>query len=345
MATNLRLYYACQALGIAPSASPTSYQTVRGLQSVGINTKFNLEQVFEIGQLEIYENIENIPDVEVTLEKVLDGYCPIYLMATENAVAATLVGRSNQRCNVALSIFQDTTSLASGTPLKQCIMSGMFVSQLGYDIMVEGNAKESVTMVGNNKVWATGSFVYNGFTGTHGVTSLSPKAAEGVNRRQDIVMTGCLFPQSIPGINGSNLNVETSGVYAAAIQSIKVSANLGRDQLLELGRKGPYFRYVNFPVEVSTAIEVISKEGDLVEATEAGVYGSGDNIIDEPIRVAMNEGLLLDMGSKNKLSSVNYGGANAGSRGGNATATYSYTTFNDLTVKHASDVTVALRPS
>ena len=41
------------------------------------------------------------------------------------------------------------------------------------------------------------------------------------------------------------------------------------------------------------------------------------------------------LGNKNKLSSVTYGGGDAG--GGNATVTYSYSTFNDFTVVHWAD--------
>jgi hypothetical protein len=341
---NHRIFYAAQAVGLASfDNSPTAYTAVRGLQQLGVNTKFNLEQVFEIGQLEIYDNIEHIPDVEITMEKVLDGYCPIFLLATQGSPAATLIGRSTARANVALAIYAETVTNASGTPLSQCIMSGVYVSQLGYDIMVEGLAKESVTLVGNNKVWATGSFTFTGMTTGNGVSSMAPAAPEGVDRRENIVMTGCVFPNSIRGIV-SNANTATSGVFAASLQSIKVSANLGRDQLLELGRKGPYFRYVNWPVEVTTAIEIMGKDGDLVVATETGIYSNGENVTAEPIKVVMQEGLVLDMGTRNRLSSVNYGGGNAGSRGGNATVSLSYVGYNDLTVQHPADPTVGLRP-
>jgi hypothetical protein len=40
--------------------------------------------------------------------------------------------------------------------------------------------------------------------------------------------------------------------------------------------------------------------------------------------------LGIDLGSKNKLTSVNYAGGDTG--GGNATVTYSYQTFNKLVV-------------
>jgi hypothetical protein len=37
--------------------------------------------------------------------------------------------------------------------------------------------------------------------------------------------------------------------YGLMIQRIKVSTKLGREELYELGRRGPYFRYVTEPEE------------------------------------------------------------------------------------------------
>ena len=68
---NTRVYYATQAVGLKPrNAADTHGNTEyypKGVQSVGISTNFNLEQVFQLGQLEIYDNVENVPDVEVCL--------------------------------------------------------------------------------------------------------------------------------------------------------------------------------------------------------------------------------------------------------------------------------------
>lgn len=341
---NNRVFYACESVGISPFQATPAYTAVRGLQTVGAGLKFQLEALFEIGQLASYEFIENLPDAELTLEKVLDGYPLVYHLATQGAAASTLAGRSNQRCHVAMSIFDDTSSNASGVPISQQLNSGMYVSQVGYDVMVEGDAKESCTLVGNHQSWLTGSFTFSGMSGAHGVTSMSPAAPSGVNRRQDMIMSGCLWPRDIRGINSSRLNVDTGSGFNAPIQSVKVSANLGREMLLELGRRGPYFRYVNFPVEVSTAIETNARDGSLKSASEDGIYAGNMNVQDETIFIAMNEGLQLNMGTKNKLNSVNYGGANAGGRGGNATITYQYTNQNDLDVKHTADPTAGLRP-
>lgn len=353
---NRRIFYATEAFGLAPFATgqnppvtPSGFTAVRGLQSLGVNTRFNLEQVFEIGQLAIYENIENLPDVEINTEKALDGYCPVYLLATQGAVAATLIGRSNQRANAAMSIYTDTASLASGAPNTQCVMSGVYISQVAYDMDINGNARETCTLIGNNKVWATGSpFTFSGFTPSGGVTSLSPYAPEGVNRRQDMVMASCRWPTEIPGISSSGTNdvdnTNSSGpCFGASIQSVRVSAPLNREDIFELGRRQPYFKYVGFPVEITTAIEINGKAGDLIQGTEDGILGSGNNLSPQAIKVVMQEGLIVDLGSQNKLSGVQHGGGNAGARGGNVTLTYNYVTQNDFTVTHPQDATVALR--
>ena len=331
---NNRIYYACQALAISPYQATPVWTTLRGLQSAGINTKFNLQQIYEIGQLAIYQNYEDVPDVEVTVEKVLDGYCPAYCLATSGAPASTLIGRSNQRAHIAMSLYADTTSLASGAPNQEVVMSGMYVSQVGYNFATTGPFTENVTFVGNTKVWQTGAFDFSGFTSAHGVVSLAPSSASGVNFRQHIDLTASRFPTQIPGINasGQNLSTATSGAFDASIQSVKTSCNLGRDQILELGRKNPYFRFMKVPADTSTSIEIIAKVGDLINC-----YETTNSTKDEIIKLKTQEGTAIDLGSKNRLQSVNYGGANAGGGGGNATVTFQYIGFNDFDVRHPAD--------
>lgn len=356
---NRRIFYACQAVGIAKESAGTTFKPIRGLQSVGINTTFNLEQVFEIGMISIYENIENVPDVEVTLEKVLDGYPLIYHLATEDASSRSLVGRSNAKANLGLAIYDDTSEAASGTPVASCFVSGCFVSQVSYKIGVDGNATESVTIVANNKEWVspTGDRKFDpdfepvdraGFwdadpfpSGDDG----TPAARSGIARRQHLNMSKSVFPSIIPGItktsgtglyaSGINQLNTSLGCYNVSFQSFSASVNLGREQILELGRKVPYFRYVKFPVEVTSEFEILSKSGDAVNAIEEGTDGYGNNLGNETIIVYLTEGTKIDLGSKNKLQSVNYQGG--GTDGGNATATYSFQTFNDFTITHRAD--------
>jgi hypothetical protein len=163
----------------------------------------------------------------------------------------------------------------------------------------------------------------------------------GVQRRENVLFGNApvngytRLPNEIQGISSSGTNNLTSDVFGAHVQTISVSCDLGREALNELGRRGPYFRYVNFPVEVTCEIETTSAQGDLIDATEVGLGGSGSNLTDQVIYIVMQDSTKIDLGDNNKLASVAYGGADAG--GGNATVTYSYTTFNDFTVTHNAD--------
>lgn len=44
-------------------------------------------------------------------------------------------------------------------------------------------------------------------------------------------------------------------MYSTMIQDIKITADLGRTPVWELGRIAPYHRYVNFPVNIKTDVE------------------------------------------------------------------------------------------
>jgi hypothetical protein len=329
-----RIFFAVQQVGVAQDGTNT-FTSIHGLQSVGINTKFNLEQVFEMGQLAIYQNVENVPDVDVTMEKVIDGYPLIYHLLTQGAPAATLVGRSNVKAIIGLSIYPDTNSSASGTPLSQCTTSGMFVSSLDYTVNVNGNCTESVTAVGNNKVW-NNSFTATAFTNTD-----VPAAASGVQRRQHVLLGSgqTLIPSEIPGTQSDGSVRFTDGQSADVhLQSIRMSANLGREALYELGHKGPYHRYVNFPVEVRCDIEILDTTGDQITALQ-----EVDNLTGHAIKVKLSDSTTFDLGSQNKVTSVTQAGANASNNGGNGTVTYSYITYNDFTVSNLYDPTTGLR--
>ena len=63
---NRRIYFANQQVAFKPVGA-SSWNVAHGVQSVAVTTTFNLEQAFELGQLAIYENIEGVPDVEVTM--------------------------------------------------------------------------------------------------------------------------------------------------------------------------------------------------------------------------------------------------------------------------------------
>lgn len=337
---NARLFYACMNIGIAPQGSTTPV-AVHGVQSAGMSTRFNYEQVYELGKLPTYQNIENIPDVEVTIERVLDGYAPAYLLATSGAAAASLIGRSDRTCNFTFAAYDDTVEETDGkTPIARCFCSGMYVNSVSYTMPVEGNFTESVTLVGNNKTWT------NGFTQPGIDFADAPAALTGVARRQHFVVgTGsgsCTLPTLVQGVDSNGKVPLTASGTPSHIQNMTVSANLNRESLFELGRKSAYFKYIPFPIEITSTIEVLTKQGDLIEADEE----ADENTAPETIRIFLEEGLRIDCGDNNYLTSVDMGGGQAGQGTSNATVTYNFSNWDsNFVVRHPADPTVALRPS
>jgi hypothetical protein len=253
----------------------------------------------------------------------------------------------------------------------------MYVGSVTYNFPLEDNFNEEITLVGNHKIWKNGDTHIDGpsvtvnaslpwseitMTGDFESNNDSPIGTGGVNRRQDLNFTiesgrtgtgvngmandwdATVLPPEVYGISSTGTNDidEVTGDFGAHLSNISVSVDFGREEINELGRRGPYYRVVSFPVEVTCEIEATSSSGDMVSATEDGVYSDGatscadtSNLVNRTIRIATCEGTRIYLGTKNKLASVNYSGGDAG--GGNVTVTYSYTTFNDFTVLHSGD--------
>lgn len=322
---NNRLYYACEAVQInGPSGISNknpAYDTIQGLQSVGINTNFNLEPIYQLGQLDLYDNYEEIPEVEITLSKVLDSQPTIYAMAMGTG---TLVSLANNRCGVRLLLYPDTNTTADGVPIAAVECAPSYLSSVSYTFPTEGNFTEEVSIVSNDKTWLTGLSSITGSPAGPSASGLGIGRRGLWNKVSTVMPTGTAGDISLQSVSG--------GIPASMkLQSVKVSLNLGREQLRELGSRTPYLRYVKFPVEVTTDIEVIANTGDMV-----GVAGSANAscvnpkaLTDKAIKIALCDGMTLDLGAKNKLTSVNF---NAGDTGGsNATVTYSYKGYSAFT--------------
>ena len=382
--SNFRIFYACQAVGIKPCfnaggtvPNTTAVLPLHGVQSVGMNTQFPVDSVFELAMQQIYQNVENISEVEVTLEKVFDGYPLIYHAATPLATATNLQARAKERSCVSLGIYPDDKEYATGLAPVEVYCSGTYLGNIGYNFSTDGNFTESVTLVGNNKKWFTAGPSGNpvGFSGS-GISDstfrvngsgdqpsnldlgVGPVADEeeafarfkgGVQRRQHFRMDKCILPQSIFGVtkqvdpSAGNAYVGTypNGQPKVHIQSVSISADFGREDIVELGSKTPYYKASNPIIEVTCDFEVIAVSGDFVNALEQGdpdlasTPYRGENTKEERIKLVIHDGTIFDLGRKNKLQSVSYGGGDAG--GGNVSLSYSYRNYNELTVLAFSD--------
>ena len=371
---NNRVYYAIQQVSFGKNSSGKAgtRTAAHGVQSCGITTTFNLEQVFELGQLAIYEDVEGTPDIEVTMSKVLDGYIPLYCLSTSDQTNGPQLAKrcdSNTKSIVQLGIWDEAVESAgqsvggsASTAQAFVEMSGLYISSISYNFPVDDNFSEDITLVGNTKIWGTGqsssslncsaSYYPDAAAGAFGANGDAPIGSGGINRRQNMhFATGAdtasaaqlraeacdpdktVLPREIQGFSNSGTK------DFAHVQSITASVDVAREELFELGKKIAYARPVTFPIEVTCDVEVTASSGDLINAIDSCTGGSfceeATNLSDNTIRIATCEGTRLWLGNKNKLSSVSYGGGDAG--GGNATVTYSYSTFNDFTVLHERD--------
>lgn len=297
----------------AATAEAAGWEVPLGVQSVSIGTTFNLEDVFTLGQLDAYENVEGIPEVEISIEKVLDGTKPLWLMVTDPDYT-TLKGRTaNYKVDVAVSVYPDAQDNATGTADSTCVGSGMYISSWGASLVTDGNFTESVTLVGNDKTWG----------GEEGVPSGIFQTADAYNAA--VIGSGV---QRSENYDGTNSTLPADIQSADRIQSIEVSVDITREDIFELGSKTPFYRAVSFPVTVTTTFETITSEGDKVNALGTGV----DNLVARSIIIKTDAGLTINLGTNNKLSTVTFEGFDAG--GGNGTATFEYTNSNALTITH-----------
>lgn len=359
---NTRVYYATQAVGLTPrdpgNQNAGTKQYPKGLQSVGVTTNFNLEQVFQLGQLEIYDNVENVPDVEVSLQKISDGskfLYPICVEGTGTALGADIGAVSTNRCEVELSIYKDTSTDAfddqdAAAAYGTVTCSGMYLSSVAYTIPVEGFITEDVTLVGNSKIYSNNSSGGGGVgagesSGDGGATLEPTKIGRRINLSDSSILpTGTLAGNQADGITKGSIAINTRSDGKGDrpyLQNINVSMDLGREAVFELGKFAPYARYATFPIEVSSEFEVLAESHDQVQARDFDDVNACStteikNLDDREIKIILcgktpaTDNYTIDLGSKNKLTSVNFSGGDTG--GGNATITYSYQTFNKFTV-------------
>lgn len=293
-----RVFYASQGVSIGGSV-------VQGAQSVGVQSNFTLDQVFQLGQLALYNNVVTNPEVTVTVTKVLDGEDTIYKLATGGG---SLISNEADTCTILVSVGNDNEAALNGT--QSVKMTGMYLSSVSYTMPVDGSMTEDVTFIGNNKVFTTAETV--DAPGTSGNVVL---------RRQHFKTASCDLPVEVDGEN---------------ITNVTINADLGRENMFKLGQFGPFHRFTNFPLEVTCEFEVSATGLDQVEVSQNVTCTGGVLPEEQQITIVLcdpatgNDSYTFNLGDKNRLTSVNYQGGDTG--GGNATITYSYSTYNELDI-------------
>jgi len=264
-----------------------------GIQSVSINASVDFEQVFALGNLDVYENIEGVPSVEFSVERA-------YPQAGANTMWASF-GNGTQEASISRPTLQMSVADDSSTPYVGngfCKSTGCYVSSWSCNFPIDGFATESVTLVSNDLQWSEGSATIAG------TPTGNAQFKDKVVRRSKL-----------------------TGNTDKRLQSVAFSADIGREDLFELGKKAPYFRAATFPIETTADFEyldTVSQSGPEA-GTRLTMNSASEADITSDVTVAFN-GVTLGGGAR--LNATNYSGGDAG--GGNATVTYSYIAYNFL---------------
>lgn len=322
-----------------PVKQNTSWFHPRGIQSVGFATSVAFEPMFQMGQTEVYGRMESqSPEVEATISKAIDGSQPLYttLMGGHTPANNKLpVELSDNEVRLELNVYSESVPYASGTPQSVVTCSGMYVSNVTINLPLDGVATEEITLVGDTKEWKT-----TGDAPSIGGSSserawIGSGIARASYQRWKVDTTSSTLP---------------SGVAGFPLQSVTVTMAMGRESIQELGTRGKYCRYATFPFEVTSEFEVIAGKYNSGDATIETSYnfendfsksctpdiGAGFGNQSIAIVVCGNGNpdddetgtgtLTIDLGDKNKITSVNHGGGDTG--GGNVTLTYSFQNYN-----------------
>lgn len=305
-----RIFYASQSVAVfVPPTTYSSSTVVQGATSVSLATNFSLDKMYQLGHISVYDQVVNAPEVEVTIAKNLDGNPSIYHLATGGG---SLVATSASAPTLVLAIGSDTDTQVIAANAPTVVMTGCFLKSVKYDMQVEGAFTEECSFVGSSKTAST--------AGVAPATS----GAKVLTRRNFVIGGSSALPSEVSGKN---------------LQSVSISADLGREAMYKLGQFTPFFRAVQFPLEITCEIAVLATESDGVLLDASAMNGCVPSGVptQQPIKIqvcaATGAGAVyytFDLGDKNTLQSVNYSGGDTG--GGNVTITYSYTTANTLTI-------------
>ena len=335
MASN-RVYYAvqratltrCDSAGATSitgaDAETTAYPAMASsmIQSVGISSSLDYEQIFELGRLQIFQNVEGIPSVEVTVERALaindvqaaiDATYPqgtMWHLAGNSTTAAAA-----QRFNLDMQTAADEGTL-SAEGFVRC--TGLYMSNYTLNFNLEGASTESATFVGNDIKWSTGSITP--------VASLSASAAIQSYTAHPDANSGVLDRKTF---TGGDLDI-------SKLQSATFSVSMDREDLLQLGSKTPYFRAASFPVETTLELEYLATK-------DANGYTINENALNSgcDVGAGISSGDHIKAGNRTfKFGAMNwtgssYSGGDAG--GGNATISFNYQGFNFLEIGTNTD--------
>lgn len=338
----------------------------QGIQSVGFSTSVAFEPMFQLGQTEVYGRMETqSPQVECTISKAIDGSQMLYTTLNGGNVSNNKapVELANNQVEIALGVYAESVPYASGNTQAAVHCSGMYISNLQIQLPLDGVATEQLTLVGDTRRWLDSN---NPIAAQIGNTDtergvIGSGSAPSAYQRWTLDTAGSVLPLGVKDYPLQSVSV-TMGIGREVIQELgtrgkycryatfpfEVTSEFeviagrhrtgtdgvsGDDQALVAS--GYDFR--NFAGYACASASVYNTTSDgTPSALGANGVNSGEidgGFRDQEIKIKLcgattSDHLTIDLGKKNRVTSVNYAGGDTG--GGNVTLTYSFQNYNFL---------------
>jgi len=316
--SNKRVFYATQAvlLGAAGSTLGAS-SVVKGVQSVGINTSVEKRLIKDLGKPDPISILESKPTVEVSLERIIASTSDIIFPSSGGDLLADATHATEY--DVLLLVGQesgDQIDTLSASTQAELSLTYLQISSVSYEFNIDGPVSESITFTGHNKDWSTiRTFASTGELGY-------PHDAN-VSKREDYSVASSVIPSEVQG----------------ALQSISISFDLSRREILDLGKRqgvssasqANRYKLLDLPVEITTTLNTVVAAKDFSGDINAQSFTNTPS--SEQIKVVLNangSNITFDMGSGNALGDVSRSGGDAG--GGNVEASYTYKNYNTFSI-------------
>lgn len=355
-----------------------SWLVPQGIQSVGFSTSVAFEPMFQLGQTEVYGRMESqSPQVECTISKAMDGSQPLYTTVNGGHTAANNKAPAELASNaveVALGVYAESVPYASGNTQAAVYCSGMYVSNVQIQLPLDGVATEQLTLVGDTRKWLGSS---NPIAANLGADRhvIGSGTAPSSYQRWTLDKTGSTLPLGVAGYPLQSVNVTmsigreviqelgTRGKYCryatfpfevtsefeviAGKHRTNADGVTGDDQAIVVS--GYDFKNYAGYACASSATYDIASDGtpDPLSAADVDAGKIDGGYRDQQIKIKLcgattSDYLWIDLGTKNRVTSVNYSGGDTG--GGNVTLTYSFQNYNYLQLdgagSYAADPTI-----
>lgn len=321
---NNRVFYACQAVAFdkmhSLNGSP-SIAYLEGVQSVSLSSSADTEQVFQFGEIGIFENYATRTggDGEITIEKFiaasgqgsigamlcasgdnqpLTSGCSYYLYASgigsPTSTSEGFGAMAAKKLTVKVFILPETsTNFSGGSEAGKVItFNSGIVSEYSISAQIDGPATESVT--------------FSCFNFGQDATSNAISAQNTGSEIAKFSSTGTVVKRGKISGTGSDAD------------SISYSVSIGNEDLFNLGSLDPYARVPTFPASVTAEI---TEKADSAFNTQAGGNATSLSTSFGGLQVTVDQMVLTN---------TSFGGGDAA--GGNATITKTYNGFNNFKI-------------